>query len=78
MDNFQRLSAALLAEIGDVVKNLLLSWDGAGAMAHAQAHRKWAHGAAQMDEALTTLHQCGAGAHHNYTRAAETNRGMWS
>ena len=78
MDNFQRTSAALLAEIDNVVKNLHVSWDGAGATAHAQAHQEWAQGAAQMDEALRTLHTTGAGAHHNYTQAAATNRGMWS
>ncbi len=78
MDAFQRMSAALLAEIDSVVKNLHLSWDGVGALAHAQAHQKWSHGAARMDQALQTLHQNGRGAHQNYTRAAATNRGMWS
>lgn len=78
MDNFQRTSAALLAEIDNVVKNLHMTWDGAGATTHAQAHQKWVRGAAQMDEALRTLHTTGAAAHHNYTQAAATNRGMWS
>jgi len=78
MDGFQRMSAALLAEIDSVVKNLHVNWDGAGAAAHAQAHQKWSHGAAQMDQALQTLHQSGRGAHQNYTRARELNRGMWS
>ena len=78
MDGFQRMSAALLAEIDNVVKNLHVRWDGAGAAAHAQAHQKWAHGAAQMDQALRALHQSGTGAHHNYNQAAATNRGMWS
>ncbi len=78
MDTFQRMSAALLGEIDSVVKNLHMSWDGAGASAHVQAHRKWSYGAAQMDQALQTLHQSGKSAHQNYTRAAATNRGMWS
>ena len=69
MDTFQRMSAALLGEIDSVVKNLHMSWDGAGASAHVQAHRKWSYGAA---------HQSGKSAHQNYTRAAATNRGMWS
>lgn len=78
MQGFQQMSAALLAEIDGVVKNLHVSWDGEAAAAHAQAHQKWAHGAAQMDQALEALHRSGAGAHHNYTGAADTNRGMWS
>lgn len=78
MDGFQRTASALLAEIDAVVKNLHVSWDGSGAAAHSRAHQQWIHGAAQMDQALRRLHQIGTGAHGNYTRAAQTNRGMWS
>lgn len=78
MDSFQRLSRALLDEIDTIVENLQVSWDGVGAAAHREAHQKWTHGAAHMEQALKTLHQAGTRAHHNYTRAAETNQGMWS
>jgi len=78
MDNFQRLSRALLDEIDNTVKNLHVSWRGEAAAARAQAHEKWTHGADQMAQALTLLHRSGTGAHHSYTHAAETNRNMWS
>ena len=78
MDGFQRMSAALLAEIDNVVKNLHVSWDGAGAAAHAQAHQKWAQGGAPLVGAARGRDQSGTGAHHNYNQAAATNRGMWS
>lgn len=78
MDNFQRLSKALLDEIDNTVKNLHVSWQGEAAAAHAQAHQKWTHGAEQMAQALTVLHRSGTGAHRNYTHAAKINRTMWS
>ena len=78
MDAFQRVSAALLDEIDAVVKNLHIGWDGEAAAAHTRAHERWAHGAAVMDRALSTLHRSGSGAHQNYTQAMETNKKMWS
>jgi WXG100 family type VII secretion target len=78
MEAFSKLAKALLDEIDATVKNLHVSWDGVGASAHAEAHRHWTHGAAQMDQALAVLHRSGTGAHRNYTRAAAANRGMWS
>ncbi len=78
MSGFQKLSEALMGEIEGVVKALHTTWQGSGATEHAQAHQQWAHGAAVMREALTTLRQAGAGAHHNYTWAMSANQKMWS
>jgi WXG100 family type VII secretion target len=78
MTDFQRTAEALLGEIDSTVKNLHVTWSGDAAVAHADAHQRWARGAAMMREALDQLHKAGTGAHGNYTSVIEANQKMWS
>jgi hypothetical protein len=78
MADFQRTAASLLEEIESTVRDLHISWEGEAAAAHAEAHRLWTHGAAQMQDALNTLHTAGGHAHGNYTRAMRDNQAMWT
>lgn len=78
MDDFQRTAASLLEEIESTVAALHISWAGEAAAGHAEAHRLWTHGAAQMQEALGKLHTAGGHAHGNYTGVMDTNRSNWS
>ena len=59
MADFQRTAASLLEEIESTVRDLHVTWEGEAATAHAEAHRLWVHGAAQMQEALKKLHTAG-------------------
>jgi WXG100 family type VII secretion target len=78
MADFGRYAESMLAEIDRLVTHLHATWSGAGAAAHAEAHRHWASGEAMMREALAQLRAAGAAAHHNYTAAVSTNSAMWS
>lgn len=78
MTDFQRTAEALLSEIDTTVKNLHLTWAGAAAAAHTEAHDRWSRGAAMMREALDQLHKAGSGAHDNYTAVIAANQKMWS
>lgn len=78
MAEFQRFSQSLGEEIDALVNNLHLSWAGEAATAHAEAHRRWAHGEAVMREALSHLQSAGSTAHANYTGAMAKNLNMWS
>lgn len=78
MTEFARAADGLLAEIDSTVRNLHVTWSGAGAAGHAEAHARWVRGAAMMREALGQLHKAGGGAHGNYTGAIASNQKMWS
>jgi WXG100 family type VII secretion target len=78
MDDFQRTAASLLDEIESTVQALHVTWSGEAAAGHAEAHRLWTHGAAQMQEALGKLHTAGGHAHGNYTGVMDANRSNWS
>ncbi|WP_188112962.1 WXG100 family type VII secretion target [Mycobacterium simiae] len=78
MAEFGRHAESMLAEIDSLVTRLHVTWTGAGAAAHAEAHRHWALGEEMMRQALGQLKAAGQGAHANYTGAAATNMGMWS
>ena len=78
MTGFQRAAQDLLSEIESTVKNLHITWAGAAAEAHREAHGRWKQGAAQMQEALDRLHRAGSGAHGNFTGVISTNQKMWS
>ncbi len=78
MTEFQHYAESMLAEIDSLVANLHATWTGEGAVAHAEAHRRWARGESMMREALAQLQAAGAAAHLNYTGAMSTNLAMWS
>lgn len=78
LSGFQRAAQDLLLEIESTVKNLHISWAGLAADAHHEAHGRWKHGAAQMQEALDRLRRAGTGAHGNFTGVIATNQKMWS
>lgn len=78
MDDFQRIAASLLEEIESTVRSVHITWTGEAAQGHAEAHRLWTNGAAQMQEALGKLHNAGGQAHGNYTGVMDTNRTNWS
>jgi len=78
MDDFQRTAASLFEEIESTVQALQITWTGAAAEGHAEAHRCWTQGAAQMQEALGKLRTAGGHAHGNYTGVMDTNRSNWS
>lgn len=78
MADFQRVAASLLDEIESTVRDVHITWDGEAAAAHAEAHRLWTHGAAQMQDALRSLHAAGGHAQGNYTQAMHDNQGMWT
>ena len=46
MDDFQRTAASLFEEIESTVQALQITWTGAAAEGHAEAHRCWTQGAA--------------------------------
>ena len=78
MADFGRTAASLLEEIESTVRDLHITWEGEAAAAHAEAHRLWTHGAAQMQDALKSLRAAGGHAHGNYTVVMRNNQGMWS
>ncbi len=78
MAAFQRYAEEMLAEVDSVAGRLHATWSGAGAAAHAEAHRRWTRGEAMMRAALAQLKAAGATAHANYTDVAAVNLAMWS
>jgi uncharacterized protein YukE len=77
MAEFGRCSEILMSDIDAAVDRVHATWTGEGAAAHAEAHRRWAHGGAVMRDALARLASAGATAHANYTGAIATNSAMW-
>ena len=65
-------------ELDAQVAGLHTTWTGGAAAAQAHAHRRWSIGAAEVQEALATLHTIAATAHENYSSAAAANRRMWA
>ena len=78
MGEFVRYTQSMIAEIDALVTHLHGTWSGEAAAAHAEAHRHWARGEANMREALARLTAAGTAAHHNYTGAMNANTNMWS
>ena len=78
MGDFVRYAESVVAEIDTLVTNLHVTWSGEAAAAHAEAHRLWARGEANMREALARLTAAGNAAHNNYTGAMHANTNMWS
>jgi WXG100 family type VII secretion target len=78
MADFGRYAESVLRELDWLVANLHATWTGAGAAAHAEAHRHWERGEAMMREALVQLRDAGVAAQHNYTGAMSTNVSMWA
>ena len=68
----------LLDEIDRSVGALHGTWSGESAEAHRVAHRTWAAGFREMQEALGLMRVAADVARDNYATAAEANSRMWS
>lgn len=66
------------AEIDAAVRDVHAEWRGAAAAAHADAHRQWSVGEAEMREALAVLQQIAATAAANYAAAVSAGARVWS
>ncbi|WP_225730490.1 MULTISPECIES: WXG100 family type VII secretion target [unclassified Nocardia] len=51
-------------------------WTGAAAAKHAQAHRDWSAGAAEVREGVETMRAAAQTAHRSYTEVVQTNLRM--
>lgn len=60
-----------------VVRRLRDEWDGAAALAHAEAQTQWDTGFAAMRAALSDMRAAAQVAHRNYGLAAEANVALW-
>jgi uncharacterized protein YukE len=74
----ERRLAEARAEIDVAVRDVHAEWRGAAAAAHADAHRQWSAGEAEMREALAALQQIAATAVGNYAAAASAGARMWA
>lgn len=72
-DQLELLDARLV----EVVRRLQSEWDGAAAVAHADAHDQWDAGFAAMRSALSDMRAAAEVAHRNYGIAAEANVALW-
>ncbi|MGY2007429.1 WXG100 family type VII secretion target [Nocardia gipuzkoensis] len=52
------------------------TWTGAAAAAHAEAHRDWAEGAADVRDGIAAMRAAAAAAHAAYREAINTNMRM--
>ena len=69
--------AALLSDLAARVAALHLTWTGLAASAHADAHRDWEAGFADMRSALAAMRSAARVAHLNYDEAARLNTSLW-
>lgn len=72
----QRIEAALEDADGRVDR-LHLTWTGAAAEQHRQAHAEWQRGVAEMRAGLVEMRRNAEIAHGNYRSAGTTNSRMW-
>ena len=68
----------LRADVDAQVAAMHGTWTGGAAAAQSLAQQRWSSGAAEVQQALATLHAIAATAHENYSSAVATNRRMWS
>ncbi|QIS08826.1 WXG100 family type VII secretion target [Nocardia arthritidis] len=66
-----------LAGIVSRVAALHQEWRGAAATKHAQAHKDWAAGAAEVREGVEAMRAAAANAHTQYTEVAQLNLRMF-
>jgi WXG100 family type VII secretion target len=52
------------------------TWTGAAAATHAEAHRDWAEGAADVRDGIAAMRAAAAAAHAAYSEAITTNMRM--
>jgi WXG100 family type VII secretion target len=75
---FERTMTRTLAELDRSVERLHVTWTGAAADAHREAHRTWVEGMREMAAGLAEIRAAAARAHGNYTSAGEVNARMWA
>lgn len=73
-----RRLAEARAEIDAAVRDVHAEWHGAAAAVHADAHRRWSVGEAELREALAVLQQIAATAAANYAAAVSAGACVWS
>lgn len=74
----QRRLEALADDLDTQIRALHAGWDGLGAAAHADAHRRWRASLDELRLALATLSAAGARAAGSYRAASGDNVAMWS
>jgi WXG100 family type VII secretion target len=78
MELFQAHLTRTRDEVDARVRHMHGSWTGTAASAQAEAHARWATGAAEVQEALADLRSIAATAHANFEAARLANRQMWA
>src|SRR3954447_22795406 len=78
MAAFEATIERALDHLDRVVEGLHLSWTGQAAVAHREAHEKWAAGMKEMRTGLVEIRDAAQRAHGNYTSAVEANSRMWA
>ena len=77
MGAFEERLSGMLAELDSAVDDLHVTWTGAAATAHREAHDRWQSGAAEMHLAGVRMREAAERAHANYQAAADANARMW-
>jgi WXG100 family type VII secretion target len=80
VDQISRFDQHLESALEDAdarVSQLHVTWHGAAATRHRQAHDEWKRGVAEMRAALAVMRQNALTAHGNYVNAVAANVHMW-
>jgi uncharacterized protein YukE len=78
METFEHHLSRVGRDVDARARILQEVWTGRAAVEHAQAHARWATGAAEVQAALAVLRSIAVTAHANYQAATLANRRMWS
>ena len=78
MAAFEKKMEKALGDLDRVVENLHVTWTGQAAVAHREAHARWAAGMEEMRRGLSEMKDAATRAHGNYTSAVQANSRMWA
>ena len=78
MQAFETGIERALDHLDRVVDGLHITWTGQAAVAHREAHERWAAGMKQMHAGLVEIRDAAQRAHGNYTSAVQANSRMWA
>jgi WXG100 family type VII secretion target len=78
MAAFEKAIEKALQHLDGVVENLHVTWTGAAAIAHRQAHAEWVSGMKEMHQGLVAMRDAADRAHGNYHSAVDANSRMWA
>ncbi|SIS11741.1 WXG100 family type VII secretion target [Williamsia sterculiae] len=77
MDTFNDKVAGIAEDIQSRIAKLHAQWQGLGATGHADFQDRWDQSIEEMRDGLDKVSAACRTAHGNYSKAVETNRGMW-